>query len=279
MAFPPQGFIIGAQKSGTTSLSGLLGQHPGIVMSEPKEPDFFNVHWERGLDWYRQCFAQHPGILVEASVSYSMARTVEWERGTDQLVPQRIFELSPQAKFIYIVRNPADRCYSAYWHDVRARAERRALREVVEKKVYYTMASYYHLQLNRYLPYFPLDRFLIVDFRKLAREPSQVAAQCAAFLGAGHREFAFAADRPKNQAFRPNRVGMALQNINGVAKLLPPSLRTSIKRLLSKDIPPLSAADRAFMMEYFRADMQAFEAQTGINFLSQQDQEMRAQGG
>jgi hypothetical protein len=42
MAFPPEAFIIGAQKAGTTSLADLLDQHPGIVVSNPKEPDFFN---------------------------------------------------------------------------------------------------------------------------------------------------------------------------------------------------------------------------------------------
>lgn len=271
MAFPPQGFIIGAQKAGTTTLAELLNQHPGLVVSNPKEPDYFNVHWERGLDWYRQRFAHENGVLVEASVSYSMARTVEWDRGTDRQVPQRIHDLNPNARFIYIVRNPADRCYSAYWHDVRARGEKRPLRQVVESKVYYTMASYYHLQLSRYLPFFSIDRFLIVDFRRLSQEPETVAQECAAFLGAGHPDFIFTRERARNQAYRPNFLGRMLQNISGLARYLPNGARALLKRLLSKEIPPLSDADRAFMMEHFRPDMQAFEQTTGIRFLSEQD--------
>ena len=35
MPFPPEAFIIGAQRAGTTSLSALLDQHPGIVLSNP----------------------------------------------------------------------------------------------------------------------------------------------------------------------------------------------------------------------------------------------------
>lgn len=268
MAFPPRAFMIGAQKAGTTSLAELLGQHPGIVVSDPKEPDYFNVHWEKGIDWYRARFARHEGVLLEASVSYSMARDVEWDRGTDREVPQRIHALSPDAKFIYVVRDPAERCYSAYWHEVRARGEKQALRDVVSRKIYYTMGSYYHLQISRYLPFFPLDRFLIVDFRRLAKEPEAVAKECAAFIGAGHPEFGFKRDRPKNQAYQPNRLGKALDRFSNLSQLIPAPVRPMIRKMLSRDIPPLSPADKAWILDHFREDTLAFEKLTGIGFLT-----------
>ena len=96
------------QKAATTSLADLLGQHPGIVVSDPKEPDFFN-NWILGLDWYRVRFSRTNAVLLDASVSYSMAAVIEWEQGYEKNVPQRISTLS-DAKFIYIVRDPADRC-------------------------------------------------------------------------------------------------------------------------------------------------------------------------
>src|ERR1700759_5183389 len=164
MPFPPKAFIIGAQRSGTTSLSSLLDQHPGIVLSVPKEPDFFSVNWDRGLDWYRARFRRHDAILIDASVNYTM---VPRHDGSDQLpdtVPRRIHELSPQAKFVYLVRDPGERCHSAYWHEVRAGRESRPLREVVERSAYYVMASYYHRQITTFLRYFSLDRFHIVRF-------------------------------------------------------------------------------------------------------------------
>jgi hypothetical protein len=54
MSFPPDAFIIGAQP-GTTSLSALLDQHPKIVLSTPKEPDFFSVN---------DCCREVPGGVI-----------------------------------------------------------------------------------------------------------------------------------------------------------------------------------------------------------------------
>ena len=54
--FPPRAFLIGAAKSATTTLADLLNQHPHIFLSNPKEPDFFWINWDRGIDWYRALF-------------------------------------------------------------------------------------------------------------------------------------------------------------------------------------------------------------------------------
>ncbi len=267
MAFPPQAFIIGAQNAATTSLADLLGQHPGIVISDPKEPDFFNAHWNRGLDWYRTRFSRTDAVLLDASVSYSMAPAIEWERGCEKNVPQRINALSPAARFIYIVRDPADRCYSAYWHDVRAGREKRSLREAVERKAYYTMASYYFLQISRFLPFFPLERFLIVGFEQLVRHPLTVARDCAAFLGAGHPEFSFIQERPKNQGFQYNRIGEAFRALSGLSGFLPEAIKPYAKRILTKDLPALSSTDHAWMLDRFRDDTMAFENLTGVRLL------------
>jgi Sulfotransferase domain len=100
--------IVGAQKSGTTTLRGLLAQHEQIFMSSPKELHFFDTHYDRGLDWYRSCFNPtanqvHAG---EATPVY-MYKTVARDRMTRDL---------PDARFLCILRNPVDRAYSHYWH-------------------------------------------------------------------------------------------------------------------------------------------------------------------
>ena len=72
--------MIGAAKSGTTSLAHLLDQHPHLTVAEPKEPDFYTRHWGLGLDWYRQTFAGAEGdLLLDASTSYSSAPLGEAE--------------------------------------------------------------------------------------------------------------------------------------------------------------------------------------------------------
>src|SRR5579875_1836664 len=144
MPFPPRHFIIGAQKAGTTTLAYLLAQHPDVVLAAPKkEPDFFHTYWNNGLDWYRSRFQREDGVLIDASVSYTM---IPFDPATGEVpddIPGRIHQVSPDAKFIYITRDPAERCYSAYWHEVRLGTEKRPLRQAVQQHAYYTMASYY----------------------------------------------------------------------------------------------------------------------------------------
>ena len=56
--FPPQAYLIGAEKAGTTTLAFLLNQHADIQLAESKEPNYFTYEWDRGIDWYRSCFPQ-----------------------------------------------------------------------------------------------------------------------------------------------------------------------------------------------------------------------------
>ena len=75
--FPPQIFIIGSQKCGTTSLARLLQQNPEGCLSDPKEPNYYSVNFERGPQWYRECFEDESRVLVDASTTYSMCALSE----------------------------------------------------------------------------------------------------------------------------------------------------------------------------------------------------------
>jgi hypothetical protein len=274
MAFPPRGFLIGAQKSGTTTLAELLDQHPNVVLAKPKEPNFFNLNWDQGFDWYRRCFATDEGVLIDASVSYSMADQSDWDLQREQEVPRRIHAASPDAKFIYVVRDPAERCHSAYWHEVRARGEKRTLREVVTQRAYYTMAGYYFRQIGRYLPYFPLDRFLIVRFEDLVAAPAEVAQRCIKFLEAGRDDYSFVYERPKNRGFRYNHLGYSLRNMIGSramdrltqtgSQLLPAGLQSIARKMIVADLPALNGNDRDWLNLKYAEDMAAFERLTGV---------------
>lgn len=114
--------IIGAMKSGTTTLFKLLSEHPQIAFAKPKEPGFFAfdaVH-DKGFDWYHGLFnfdpAQHV-YRLEASTDYSKMPFVDgvWER----------MKARPNAQFklLYIVRNPLRRLESHARHTQRAQLE------------------------------------------------------------------------------------------------------------------------------------------------------------
>jgi hypothetical protein len=272
MAFPPEAFIIGAQRSGTTSLASLLNQHPDITVSDPKEPDFFTINWDRGLDWYRSCFKQESRILVDASVSYAMAPVRQGVRHGS--IVERILELSPQARFVYMVRDPAERCYSSYWHDVRAGREQRSLRQAVAQGAYYSNASFYYEQILNFLDHFSLDRFYFVSFPQFVRDPTTCASQCAAFFGANDG-FNFKSEKAKNQAFLYNGFGRNMRDIFGENALkalsnfahrhIPPFLHAGLKQAFYSQVPPMSDADRSWLSDRFREDTTAFQKLTGVS--------------
>src|SRR3989304_2234426 len=57
----PNFIIIGAMRSGTTSLARYLGAHPQVFMAAKKEVHFFDFHFDRSLDWYARHFARAGG--------------------------------------------------------------------------------------------------------------------------------------------------------------------------------------------------------------------------
>jgi Sulfotransferase family len=100
----PTFLLIGAMKSGTTTLQQYLTRHPQVYMCTPKEPNFFNDHWHRGVGWYerRQVRLVHgevgAAVLAQPHVDGAgPAADVEAVRTTrdDRLdqVPQRRREL------------------------------------------------------------------------------------------------------------------------------------------------------------------------------------------
>ncbi len=283
MAFSPEAFLIGAQKAGTTTLAYLLDQHPGITVSTPKEPHYFSANWNRGLDWYRQRF-QGPSdaILLDASVSYSAAPIINDEGGGTGsgdprlLVPDWIHSLSPNARFIYVLRDPVARTYSSYWHRVRTMEETRPFREAILADSFYLRTSDYAAQLQRYLRYYPPNCFLFVLFEDFVDHPARTAQQCFEFLGAKPTEFIVQPDTAKNPSYVYTPLGDALRRLvpsTDAMKVLtrvgraviPRRLHPLVRRAVARNIPRMEDADRAFLIEHFRERNQQLAELTGIS--------------
>jgi hypothetical protein len=110
-AHTPYFLILGAQKSGTTSLHFYLNQHPLLVGSRPKELEYFTVDsiYEKGEVWYTNQFKSHKSLL---------SKKLYFESTPDYLyrsyVPERIYRFKKDLKFVIILREPVSRAYSAW---------------------------------------------------------------------------------------------------------------------------------------------------------------------
>ncbi|HUG23767.1 sulfotransferase domain-containing protein [Piscinibacter sp.] len=159
----PDFIVIGAMKSGSTTLFEYLARHPRLFMCTPKEPQFFSRQhvWARGFDWYRSLFAasRSDQLLGEASTCYS-----RWPHFGD--VPRRLHAYVPDARFIYQMRHPIERAYSHYGHlmEMRVAAGESVLSfdEALDAYPEIIDASLYLTQIQRFLRYYPRDRFLFM---------------------------------------------------------------------------------------------------------------------
>lgn len=276
MAFPPEAYLIGAPKCGTTTLTDLLAHHPGVCLARPRDADFFTRNRERGYDWYRTLFqGDDHQVFLDVSLSYAQA-PVQARSAPTHLdgVPGRIYAARPDARFLYVVRDPVARTYSMYWHNRRHGHESLALRDAIREDPAYLEVSDYAAQLQRYFEYFPQDSFKILIFERMTRDPVAAARECLAFLGVDPDAVALEFERPKNQGYQLNRAGRLLHSalggserfeavVSGVKRLVPPPLRSLAAGAITADVPALGDADREWIAAQLGSAVADFEAVYG----------------
>lgn len=225
----PDFLIIGTKRGGTTSLWNYLVEHPDVLPMFPsaqeiKSPHYFDIHYDKGREWYRSFFptqrarqnhAQRtgrPALAGEASPYYMF----------HPLAPARIAADLPGVRLIVSLRNPVDRIWSHYHERVagrteelsfeaalaseRSRLEGEVERIVAEAPHYYSwhhdLSTYlarglYDEQLGRLLELFPRDAVLILRAEDFYADPQGEVNTVSHFLGLRESELARAAQYNK----------------------------------------------------------------------------------
>jgi hypothetical protein len=161
----PNFVIIGAQKCGTSGLHYHLGLHPEISMSKPKELNFFieERNWPRGTAWYAGHFDASARVRGEASPNYT---AYPHHLG----VPERMHATIPNAKLLYVVRDPLLRIASHWVHNYAKRREKGDLATTLaHPNTSYIIRSQYHMQLQQFLRFYDMEQILVFqqsDFRR-----------------------------------------------------------------------------------------------------------------
>ena len=168
----PTFVVIGAMKAGTVSLRHYLDEHPDVFITSGGtfgEPNFFIAedNWPRGRGWYESLFdgAGRAAAIGECSPSYTMAPAF---RG----VPERMAQVVPEARLVYVVRDPIARMQSMYMHQVSAGRERRRA-EVALLDDRYLGPSLYGFQLAAFLDHFDRNQVLVIASEDLRDRPRE----------------------------------------------------------------------------------------------------------
>ena len=175
----PNLVVIGAQKCGTSGLHYILGTHPEISMSSPKELNFFigERNWSLGVEWYREHFDPESAVRGESSPNYT---TYPHHLG----IAERMHGVVPDAKLILLVRDPLERIAAHWVHNYAKRRERGDLREtLLHPNTTYVLRSKYHAQLRQFLNFYALSQVLVIDQADLRLRRSETLREVFGFLG------------------------------------------------------------------------------------------------
>lgn len=176
----PDVIVIGAPRSGTTTLSRWLRDHPEVAFSRRKEVEYFDRHHERGVPWYLAQLPDDPGerCVVEATPTYL----------SDPRVAARVARALPDARFVAVLREPVARAWSNYWFFVQLGLERRSWSTVVTEEppddpLGYLWRGRYAEQLARWDALVGPDRVHVLLFDDLTADAAAAYAGICAFAG------------------------------------------------------------------------------------------------
>lgn len=285
----PNFIVIGAAKSGTTSLLSYLGQHPEVFVSSSKEPNYFALA-ERDLpsegpvpapilqqmlyNWSRTNFAEYTALFDTADAAKAVGEGSVRYLYFDE-APSRIRALLPEVRLVAILRDPVARLYSHYSMNRQIQLEPLDLPAALEAEDarvaqgwgwdwHYMRVGLYGAQLQRWFDLFPREQIAVFLYDDFIANPQAVFSGICRHIGV-------------DPDFRPDmsRRGMVSTLPRNLwldrrmnwpsrlrSRLLRPPFRRIVRplmrrlnRLNSRPVPPIDPILRRQLADLFRDDL------------------------
>lgn len=208
LTFKQRGFpsllLIGPRRTGTTTMFKTLDMHPNMIGASRKEIKFFNINYWRGMSWYQGFFPRRTTLEENQAITFEASPYYIYH----PLAAERIRKHFPEMKIIATLRNPIDRAYSDYKHNVGKRkealqtfeeaiaAEQARLEGQAEKiaadphysvynhmKFSYLDQGIYHKHLERWFAIFPREQILVVNSERFFTNMHAEFDRIIEFLG------------------------------------------------------------------------------------------------
>ncbi len=176
----PTFIVAGAQKSGTTWLFECLVEHPQVFVPDIKETQFFSrpednrfSRMDKGIDWYE-------GLFPDTGFA-----------ATGEVTPDYMFYpycasalhgFNPDLKIVFILRDPVERAYSAYWMERRHRRDMPAFSAAIRENPRLIERGFYFRQLARYYDVFPAEQLRVYIYEEATRDPEPFVEDLFGFL-------------------------------------------------------------------------------------------------
>lgn len=289
----PTFLILGSSKAGSTSLYHYLSQHPDVFMSEPKEPRFFRMEYERGFDYYWQSYFK--GYGGQREIGDACTKNLHLP-----FVARRVADTLPDARLVVLCRNPVERAVSAYWDNYSHGHEPLSFEAAIEQNLrrletgprfedeteaslyarvanqgnkalqrtygFYVEPGYYAEHIERYRALFGEQRMKIIFFEDLRQDFLGVIADVHRFLALAPQPLRNAKAQNPAMSRTAAMLVSAVGGLPGVNRI-PSAWRTEVKRRIAArwraKRPEIGAEALRVLMDHFRQHNQRLAELTG----------------
>lgn len=244
-------------------------------MSREKELNFFiqEYNWHKGIKWYTSKFTGKVKVHGESSTNYTFYPLFD-------RVPKRMYSVIPEAKLIYILRDPVDRIISHYIQYYAFGRENRKISEALSNlgtNNPYICRSKYYMQLKQYLNYFSGSNILIITMEELYKYRYHTLQKIFRFLDVDDFLYSKKFTNIRHKSIskrRKTRIGLILSQLPGMNILgrFPSEIRWQVEKLLylpfSQRIPypTLKATLRQELSEHLKDDINHLREYIGCDF-------------
>ena len=294
---PPDFIIAGAPRSGTTWLYNNLSKNPRIFMTANKEPRYYSVEEDAPLDFYGPGDSDWLGHFVQSRSEYQFLyadahddqRT--GEASSDYLyraetAAVRIHADIPDARIIFILRNPAHRAYSNWRYQVQNDRETLLFMDAIRSEAqridagwawwwHYTQRGFYAPQLERFYDLFSADQILTLLYDEIEQDPRAVVTRASAFIGVDPVFDSEISDRQNDSYIARSsvhaKIRTALSDRSITKMLLPANTRNALKQRLNRlttHRPQISDSDYRALQSLYSEDVKQLQQLTRLNLLA-----------
>lgn len=285
-------FIVGAAKSGTTSLYNYLAQHPDVFFPNVKEPNFYadaEAHNPSAYVKPKKGKFYHNKIIKDPAVYFSLFEEVKnqavvadsspsylWDKKT----AARIYKDFPEAKIVMLLRNPVQRAFSQFLMDLKdgnqteENFKQALLNDAnTQPKTWgiahlYTEIGLYHDQVKQYLDTFGNQQVKVVIYEDFIKDTAKHLKDICTFLNI---DTSYIATIDYNKVYNPyvvpkgklSKFILTYKNKFGLLKLLVPKF---IKEYLNNEMlfkqekkPKMQPSDKAYLNSVFAPDILKLE--------------------
>lgn len=291
----PDFMIIGAMKSGTTTLHKMLNQHPDIAVANDElfffsqddiaEHPNFSTLYDRGLIGRASSSCYPDWGWYKARLGSATGKRLSGEDSTTYLCSKRaIARIAKQpkaVKLIIMLRHPTRRVYSHYWHMVRARRALYSFEDTLRFMPQQLLGrSHYLSQLEWVYRHFPREQVKVIQFEEFVKNPQQTLADVSGFLGVEYALFSqetFAIHENAGQLprfltldlvtnrLKRSRDALSDSHFSDVKpkKRLLRKLYRLVNPLVSKKPPEMNRHTKQYLDAYFEHELQGLDELVG----------------